>query len=279
MVDYLIPKTLIDTLEFINNNESKIISGATDLLVQRKQGAEITPNFTKKPVFIFNIKELKYIRESYEFIYIGACTPVSDLLNHVGIPKLLKKSIEVMASPALRNLATLPGNIVNASPAGDTLPILYALNASVKIQTLNSKRIVKVRDVITGPRRTILKSNEMITEVLIPKVSFTKEDFIKVGGRKADAISKISFTYGVNIKENIITDLRLVFGAVGPVMVRRKELEEKYTNIEVSKLKELKQEILNDYQEFITPINDQRSSKEYRKKVALNLLSDLVDSL
>ncbi len=279
MVDYFIPTTLIDTLEFINNNEAKIISGATDLMVQRKKGAEITPYFTKKPVFVFNIKELNFIKESYEHIHIGACTPVSDLLNHKGTPSLLRKSIEVMASPALRNLATLPGNIINASPAGDTLPILYILDASVKIETLNSNRIVKVKDVITGPRRTILNSNEMITEVIVPKEEFTKSDFVKVGGRKADAISKISFTYAVKIKENKIIDLRLAFGAVGPVIIRKEELEEKYTNIELSKFKELKQEIINDYRQYITPINDQRSNKEYRKKVALNLLGDFIDTL
>jgi len=276
MVDYLIPTSLKEVIDYIDKHESKMISGATDLMVQRKVQAEILPEFKKNTVYIFNLEELKYITSDERYLHIGACTPVSDILNHKDTPKILKDSIEIMASPALRNLATLPGNIVNASPAGDTLPILYCLDAMVRIESVDGSYEMKVEDVIKGPRRTSLKSNEIITEVIIPLDNYEHQRFVKVGGRKADAISKISFTGLLKLDGNRVKDLRLAFGAVGPVVVRKRELEKKYIGIDINELKKIVDEVTSDYDEFITPIDDQRSNKEYRKKVALNLLRSFI---
>ena len=276
MVEYLIPNSLDEVLKFIDTHSAKIVSGATDLMVQKRNWAELPATFDKAPVYIFNLEELKYIKKENNNLHIGACTPLSDILVHPDTPSLLKDSISIIASPALRNLATLPGNIMNASPAGDTLPILYVLDAAVVVRSKSGSYIVSVDEVITGPRKTTLAENEIITEVIIPLEMFTSSQFIKVGGRKADAISKISFTSAISIKDKTVTDLRLAFGAVGPVVVRHKEIESKYINMTVTEFKDKQLELIEEYSEYIRPIDDQRSNKEYRKQVALNLLKDFL---
>ena len=168
---------------------------------------------------------------------------------------------------------------MNASPAGDTLPILYVLDAAVLVKSKSGSYVVSVDEVITGPRRTSIAQNEIITEVIIPLTDFTSSQFTKVGGRKADAISKISFTSAIKVDEGVVTDLRLAFGAVGPTVVRHKKIEEKYINMTVNELKDSQTQLIKEYSEFIRPIDDQRSNKEYRKKVALNLLKNFVNNI
>lgn len=276
MVKDLIPQSLQEVLEFINENDSKIIAGGTDLMVQRRNWANVPALFDKSLVYIFNLKELKYIEYKDNKLIIGACAAVSDIVLHPNCPKSLKEAIDIMASPALRNLATIAGNIMNASPAGDTLPILYMLDADVKVQSVSNERIIAVKDVIKGPRKTSLNSNEIITEIIIPVKEYTKEVFKKVGGRKADAISKVSMSAVLDIEDDLVTDFRVAFGAVGPTVVRSVELEEKYINISYDKLIKLLPHMIDDYTQIIKPIDDQRSNKDYRKKVALNLLKDFI---
>ena len=278
MVKHYIPTTLEEALELLDYNHLEIIAGGTDLMVQRRTWANTLPKF-KDTINIFNLQELNYIVNEDKFIRIGATTPMSDILTSGFTPELLRKAIYEVASPALRNLATIAGNIGNASPAGDTLPILYTLNAGIKIISKNNERIVPIKEVIIGPRKTILKPNELIAEIIIPKSSFTKTQFTKVGGRKADAISKVSFTAAVHVENNIITDIRFAFGAVGPTVVRNEKLEQKLINKTTKELHDFIPEIIDDYSEIITPIDDQRSNKEYRKQVALNMLLDFLLSI
>lgn len=279
MVEHIIPTSLEEVLQYINTHSSILVSGGTDLMVQKRNWAELPPLFTDNVVYIFNLQELKYIQEDEAFIYIGATTPLEVLKKHPLTPHLLKQAIDIIASPALRNMATIAGNIGNASPAGDTLPILYAVNAKVKLQSLDQERIVPIEELILGPRKTSIGKNEMITEIQIPKTHFTKEVFRKVGGRQADAISKVSFTGAVTMVQDIVKDLRIVFGAVGPVMRRSKMIEEHYTNISVSELKNRLNDLKIAYTPLITPIDDQRSNKEYRLQVALNLLEQFINEI
>jgi CO/xanthine dehydrogenase FAD-binding subunit len=279
MVEYLIPKTKKELLKYINQHKSRMISGGTDLMVQRRNWAEVEAKFEECPVYIFNLNELKYIEEKNGKLHIGGTTPVSDILKHEHTPPLLKSSIEIMAAPALRNLATLPGNIVNASPAGDTLPVLIALNATVMIESVKGKKEVLVKDVITGVRKTILKDNEMITEIIVPLTTFTNESFVKVGGRKADAISKLSFTGAAIVEDGVIKDLRIALGAIAPVIVRNEEIEKKYIGLTKEDILGYIEDIINEYKPLVTPIDDQRSNKEYRKEVTLKLIKDFILNL
>lgn len=279
MVKNIIPASLTEALELLNERPFKIMAGGTDLMVQRRAWSQTPPEFKEDVLYIFNLEELKYIKEDEAYIVIGSTTPVENLLHNDLTPFLLKEAIEIMASPALRHMATIAGNIGNASPAGDTLPILYALDAIVVLESIEGIRELPINEVITGPRKHVIKQNEIIKEIKIPISVFTNSVFEKVGGRKADAISKVSFTGAVNIKDDKVLDFRITFGAVSATILRRKELEEKYVGLTKTELIGKVDEIVNDYAPFVRPIDDQRSNKEYRKTVALNLLKNFIETL
>lgn len=276
MVESRIVKTLDDALMYLNEYSFDIVAGGTDMLIQNRSHSGIPIGFKRPALYVSHIEELNYIKEDQSNIYIGATTKLESLLKSSIIPQLFKDIIIQMASPAIRHTGTLAGNIANASPAGDSLVGLYLMDAQVKIDSVNQKRICLVSDFIQGVRKIDLKMNEMITEIILPKHDFTKVSFEKVAPRLSDAISKLSFVGAVNVKKNLVNDFRMAFGAVYMTVVRRRDLEEKYMNISVEEFKNSVNEIINDYESFIQPIDDQRSNKIYRKKVALNLIKDFV---
>lgn len=276
MVKHFIPNTIVEALEYIDKNRTTIIAGGTDLMVQRRNWAETPAKFDDHVMYIANLKELNYIKKIDGHLHIGATTPLTEILENKETPVMLKQAIEFMASPALRNCATIAGNIVNASPAGDTLPVLYIYEALIVIEKNTSSRIVPIEEVILGPRKTIIEENEIITEIILPLTNFSEIYFEKVGGRKADAISKVSFAGGIILKDNKIRSIRIAYGAVGPTVIRDKNIEEKYTLYNRQGLKASLRDIKNDYKRIVKPIDDQRSNKKYRKNVALNLLEKFI---
>ena len=275
MVKHFIPSSLEEALDILNKEKVEIIAGGTDLMVQRRKWANTVPAF-EQTMNIINIPELSYIKAVNNKLHIGATTSLTEIMNHKGTPELMKKAIYDIASPALRNIATIAGNIGNASPAGDTLPILYVLNAKIVLVSPQATRTLPIEEVILGPRKTVIKKNELIKEIILPIHDFTSTSFVKVGGRKADAISKVSFTGAVTIEDNIILDIRIAFGAVGPVIVRSTKIENTIIEMSVQQLTESVTHIIEAYNDLITPIDDQRSNKEYRKIVAKNLLKDFL---
>jgi len=181
-----------------------------------------------------------------------------------------------MAGPGIRHTATLAGNIGNASPAGDSLVALYVLGASIKCQSIDNTRTVKIMDFIQGVRKIDLKSNEMITEIIIAKQDFTRVIFKKVAPRLSDAISKLSFVGAIKIIDNIVEDFRIALGAVSITVVRNEEIENKYRGMPLQEFKDNIDSVISDYEPIIKPIDDQRANKEHRKHVALNLIKDFI---
>jgi len=184
-----------------------------------------------------------------------------------------------MASPAIRNVATLSGNIANASPAGDSLVALYLLNAHIVLESLNGQRVLPIEHLITGPRQTLIAKDEIIKEIIVENPEFSKIQWIKVGGRKADAISKISYLSAIHIKEGLITDFRITLGAVYKTVIRSKEIESTCIGKTIKEIKERINTILSLYEGLIQPIDDQRSNRIYRKKVALNIVEKWIADL
>lgn len=279
MVKRLNPSTLEEALKMKKDFTNAVIyAGGSDLMVVKKPLQEI--------LFINALKELKKVEEFDSYISIGAASTYYDLIENSFIPNLLKNVMKEIASPAIRNMATIGGNICNASPAGDSLPALYLFEAKLVLASLDEnnqmrERIVPIEDFILGIRKIDLKSNEVLTRILLPKEKInetTKMGYKKVGARKAQAISKLQFIAVINIENEIITHFRVAYGSVGITVIRRKDIESHYIGISQKELLSKVPEILAAYEEFIQPIDDQRSTAIYRKKVCLNLLGDFLTS-
>jgi xanthine dehydrogenase FAD-binding subunit len=265
---------LDQTLIQLNKEDCTIMAGGTDVMVFHKSRRGVPPKFSKPIVFIDHLAELKQISQNHNDLHIGACCTYTELLEHPLIPSALKSAIKTIAAPAIRNRGTLGGNICNASPAGDTLPLLYVYNARLRLRSEKGERMVEISDFIQAPRRIQRLPNEMLTEIILPSVleTGTHVVFEKVGNRNADAIAKVSFAGFIRINQERIDDIRFAFGAVGPTMVRSYDIESlligKSLPLSVSDITT----IVDAFDKMIRPIDDQRSTAVYRKTVALNLL-------
>lgn len=279
MVNHYIPSSLKEALEIISETNCYLLAGGTDLMVMKRRSSGLLPNFDKDVCFIGNLKELQYIiQDDMDNIHIGAGTKYVDILANEKVPQLMKDIIREIASPNIRNMATLAGNIGNASPAGDALVGLYLLDAKVVLLSIYGKREMPVSEYILGVRKTARKNDELIKEIVIPPYE-GKTYWKKVGSRAAESISKCTFAGAYQIENGIVKDLRMAFGSVSVTVVRNKEIEDEFKNIKIEDLQAKKAQIIEKISKFITPITDQRSTKDYRYKVELNILGKFLENI
>ena len=272
MVKSYIPKTYEEALDLLSKNELVIMAGGTDLMVKKRNWSGLAPKFDAGVLFVSQLDSLNYIRCENDKIHIGAAVTLEKLLDNETVPEILKKAIRLMASPGIRHTATLAGNIGNASPAGDSLPVLYILNAKIVLESIEGMNTVDISDFITGPGSRNMKSSEIIKEIIIDDVEFDYVMYEKVGGRKSDAISKVSFAGAASSEHGMITDIRLAFGAVAPTIYRDAQFENRFINTPAGDLRMMTDFIKEHYEPGINPISDQRSTAEYRTTCALNIL-------
>jgi xanthine dehydrogenase small subunit len=178
----------------------------------------------------------------------------------------------VFGSQQIRNLATLGGNLGTASPIGDTLPVLIAYNARIVLQNLGGKREVPLDDYFTGYRKTVRKPDELITQVVIPKlVNGAKVKSYKVSKRKDLDISTVSAGFRLELHGGSkVHAVKLVYGGMAERTKRAASAENFLTGKpwDRSTVEEAMQLIDNDF----TPISDARAGAAMRKVAARNLL-------
>ena len=280
MVKHHIPQTLKDALKVLNTTDCYIMAGGTDLMVMKHQRSGLLPNFDKDVCYVANLKELQYITEDEKGLHIGAGTKFVDIENSIIVPDLLKQIISEIASPNIRNMATMAGNVANASPAGDSIVGLYLLDAKIELVSVKGSKLVPIENFVLGVRKIKRKSNELIKEIFIPHHDDLNTYWRKVGSRAAESISKVTFAGGYELdEEGKIKDLRMALGSVNITCVRSREVEQKYIGMTVEELHSSVDNIIKDMSPFITPITDQRSTKAYREKVSANILKDFILSI
>lgn len=273
------PGTLQEALELLAQETCTVMAGGTDLMVQRARGFSLRPKLDRPLVFIEQLKELKQIYKKDETLHIGPCVTLTDLLGHPHIPEIFKQMIGRMASPPTRNMATLGGNICNASPAGDTLPWFYAMNAEVKLQSSAAERTVPIDAFISGPKKTILGNNEILADIIIPDETFEINMYRKLGQRKGMSLTKASFLGLAMITGSTVTDIRIALGSVAPRIVRSPEIERTLKGKSINDIRSSAGEISQRYQPLITPIDDARSTAKYRKEASLNLIRHFLENM
>lgn len=276
MVKSYYPTSYSDALELLSKEAMTVIAGGTDLMVKRRSWSNLAPDFRNSVLFIGNLDELDYIDRQGNHIHIGAGVCLEEIMDHFHTPELLTQAIEIMASPAIRHMATLAGNVVNASPAGDTLPVLYLLDAEVVVESVYGMRHIPIADFITGPGHTSIKSEEMVKEIVLHDHSFNHLVYRKVGGRQADAISKLSFAAACTVHKHVIEDFRMAFGAVAPTVIRRTDIEGRIIGSTTDWLKTHRSVLADEYGQYIRPIDDQRSTAAYRSGICRNLMIDFM---
>ncbi|MEI0485802.1 FAD binding domain-containing protein [Brachyspira intermedia] len=271
-------KNINEALDFRASNDSVIFAGGTDLMVEHLRGSNLIAKFDKPILFINDIEELKGIKEDENNIIIGALTTFDEIIKSDLTPQVLKDSASGIAGPPIRNIATIGGNICNASPSADSLPSLYAMDAVLVLKSKNSQREVKIKDFITGVSKTILKNDEILTHIIIPKKDYKYSFYRKIGTRKANALSKLAICALV-CKENDKYRFKISFCTLGITITRDESIEEKYIVSDVNEWKNNIKSIQEAYSSIMNPRNSARSTALYRKKCALNLIKYFLDNI
>ncbi|GAA0182469.1 xanthine dehydrogenase FAD-binding subunit XdhB [Clostridium sediminicola] len=263
------PTEISRVLEFLEEHKGngRLLAGGTDLVVKYKEKA-IPYDFICN---ILKVKELKHIKEDEDSVRIGSLVTHEELVESSLVNKhitILRDACKIVGSPQIRNRGTIGGNIGTASPAGDTLPVLSVLGASLKIISIDGERTVPIRDFFTGPGKTVLKENEMIEEIIVPKMKEEKGFYTKLGSRNALAISIVGVAAKVKCKDKGFENVEVAFGSVGPTVIYKRIEELEQRNLTKQKLWDYIQSI----KENINPITDIRATAEYRKEMSANLL-------
>ena len=267
--DRYTPTSLDKALKLLATEELLPYAGGTDLMLSKTRNRPF--------LFLHRIEELKGIGESDGFIRIGAATTYRELLESPLTPAILKEAVASIAAPAIRNVATLGGNIANASPKGDGALICFVTDSLLRLADKDGERLVPIADFYQGRNKTLLKPNELLVEILMPTKWLADYSFHKVGARKALSISRVSFA-GLFAKEGgRVAHLALAFGAIEDVVVRRPELDGMLIGKTLPEACASIDDLLTALDTGIKPIRG-RVSAEYRKQVCQNLARDFLES-
>lgn len=276
-----IPDSIEEALSMWNAYPQALwMAGGTDLLVQLR--VRERPEDARPLILLERLASLTRIDIHEDEICIGSCISfnqiASDPLLTAEVP-VLTQAASTVGGPALRNMATIGGNVCTASPAGDSLPALYVLDASVELVSASGTRRLPLSEFLTGPRKTALHPGEILTSIVIPRRRplWTLQRYEKIGKRKALAIAVASMAAVIRTDAacGIVEEAHFAWGSVGPTVIRCPPAEEALIG------RPLTQDALRSAAQIVPswvhPIDDIRASAEYRRTVGPRLLLRLLD--
>ena len=263
--EYLAPKTVNEACKLLAKyrGRAKVIAGGTDLLVKMKN-REQTLQYL---VGIKNIADLDYIHYNPVVgLRIGALTSHQSLANSPTIREkftILAMAAAEIGSPQIRNMGTVGGNLCNALPSADTASPLIALKATVKLVTSKKERTIDLEKFFTGPGETLLKDDELLTEIQVPSLPpRTGGTYLKLYSRGAVDIATVGVACILTLGENEnCEDARIVLAAVAPTPLRAKRAEE------IMKGKKIEDGIFEEAAEAAFDEAKPRSSPEYKREM------------
>ena len=255
----------------MNGGKVPIVAGGTDIVVQWRAGAIDPPGF----IDISSVPEILAIEEEKGSIVIGAGVTHARIASNEAVlahlPVLARACLSIGAVQ-IQNRGTIGGNVMNASPAGDTLPVALACGASMCAAGVKGERWIPVEEFYTGYRRTSLAPDEMLAKIRFPKRD-SKETagFYKVGTRRAQAISKVAMCARARIRHGGIEWIRIALGSVAPTVVRCPGTEALLAGkaINAALIDLARRSIMDE----VHPIDDVRSTADYRRFAAGALLA------
>ncbi len=269
--NYLRPKSLTEACEMLQNREdSALIAGGSDLLVEMKMGLRQHENI----ISLSEVNELKKIEDNGDYIIIGAGATHNSIVNS----DLLKQNYYALSEASsnigteqVRNTATIGGNICTGASCCDTGPVLLAADCTLELTDIKGSREIPVKDFFVFHRKTALKKGEILTRIKVPKLKAgTGISIEKFGLRNAASVSVASAVSSITIRNGVCVNARIVIGAVAPVPL----ISESASKILIG---EKLHDLINDSELLdkagnaavadSRPLNDIRGSADYRKRL------------
>lgn len=271
------PRTLAEAYAILAVQPHRPVAGGTDLLVQ------ITGELGEPPervLDIWHLEELRGIRVESNALILGALTTYAELRRSPLIAEFLPAFAEAAATigaAQIQNRGTIGGNVMNASPAGDMLPLLLAVDAQLIAGTAHGERWIPVREFWPGYRRTALEPTELLLRISIPLTAGRQLRYRKVGTRRAQAISKVvmAFAWQSNgAADATWANVHLALGSVAATPVRVPATEAELEG--AAPTEAIADRAASTLAGEIEPIDDVRSSADYRRAVAARVLHRLI---
>jgi len=273
------PQTLSQALESLATEPGvwKPFAGGTDLMVLLEAGKLSHSKYLN----IWSLDELRGIEVTERQMSLGALTSYTEIQKHpilrVEFPMICQAASET-GGLAIQNRGTLGGNIVNASPAADSPPALLAYDAELELISKRGPRRISYRDFHQGYKQMDLQPDELLWRVHLPRdTKDSRQYYRKVGTRKAQAISKVCFAAVARLENDIIDVVRIALGSVAPIPLRCVRTEDtiRGRRIDEQTVADAKAALARE----VAPIDDIRSTRNYRLRVSLNLLQDFLGTL
>jgi CO/xanthine dehydrogenase FAD-binding subunit len=275
----LSPRNLAAALDVLAQDSGfwKPFAGGTDLMVLLEAGRLPHKNY----VNIWNLKELRGIEVTDSQVTLGALTTYTDVQKHAVLQKefpMLCQAAKETGGIAIQNRGTLGGNIVNASPAADSPPALLAYDAELQLVSKAGARRIPYSGFHKGYKQMDIRSDELLRAINLPRNRKGLTHYYrKVGTRKAQAISKVCLAAVAGVKDGKTDHVRIALGSVAPIPIRCFKTENAVNGQPLDG--QMIAAATGSLADEISPIDDIRSTKDYRLQVSLNLLEDFLSHL
>ena len=270
------PANLGEALDLLsaNNGTWKPFAGGTDLMVLLEAGKLPHQNY----VNIWNLNELRGIEVTAETVTLKALTTYTDVQAHPVLREefpMLCQAAKETGGIAIQNRGTIGGNIANASPAADSPPALLAYDAELELISKSGARRIPYSQFHRGYKQMDLRADELLSAIHLPRGRQARRHYYrKVGTRKAQAISKVCFAGVAEVTNKTLTHIRIALGSVAPIPIRCEQTEAALNHQPLND-ETIKNGVATLASE-IAPIDDIRSTRDYRLRVSLNLLEDFL---
>ena len=247
--------------------DATVLAGGTDLMVGLELGA-VSPS---RVLNLWGVRELRGISgDATTGMRIGALTTFADLARATGVPDAVAEMARTIGAAQIQARATVGGNLVNASPAGDSLPVWLALDAALELASVRGTRVVRAEAFFLGYRAVDLAPDELLTAIEVPAWSdgelADRLTYRKVGTRMAQSISKVVFSGRLRVRGGTVTQARLALGSVAPTPIRLHGVEAALVG------RPIDPDVAEQVPLEIKPITDVRSTAAYRSRVAHNII-------
>jgi CO/xanthine dehydrogenase FAD-binding subunit len=272
---YLQPETLDEALTLLQDGETVIAAGCTDLFA-----ATEAPALAGRVLDVTRIAGLRGISRSETGWRIGGASTWSDVIAADLPPAfdMLKAAAREVGSVQIQNAGTVAGNLCNASPAADGVPPLLALDAEVELSAAGAKRCMPLGDFIAGVRKTVLRPGELLSAIHVPdSAARGTSRFLKLGARKYLVISIAMVAVRLEVTNGRLGGVALSVGACSPVALRLSALEARMQGERPDSARDLLAQA--DLAAWLSPIDDIRASGPYRADAARALLLRAFDAL
>jgi len=277
---YFAPTTIEEAVGILatEGDATRIIAGGTDVMVRMKRGM-IPPNETTL-LSVHLVEGMAGVTVDDGVVTIGAAATATDLIRDPAIAEhlpILAVVADRLASAQIRNMATVGGNLANASPAGDLINPLLLLDAALVLASKTTQRLVPVDEFFTGPGETVRQSDELLTAI---RVAIPPEErvfrFEKAGTRPAMECSVVTVGVAFTPVEGVLADVRVAFGSLAPVPLRGRKTEAVLEGAALTPVSIDRAAAVAALE--VTPITDVRGSADYRRVLAAEFLRRLLDA-